>query len=92
MIIGPILSKSVLFAATVTVLVIASSVPGQAKRDPDPLKIYTRCKRPSDLKLKQSIGDRSRPRIFDISPAANGEETVSVVDGYRLMFGYQHLS
>ena len=56
----------------------------------DPLKPYTACKVPGDLKIKEvtrrTAGDNYREVTTD-----NGKKKVSVLDGYRVMFGYPDL-
>ena len=92
MIIKPNLYHSVLFILIGAVLGIRSIVPAQSKSSVDPLKVYTRCKWPGDLKVKQV--DRrpdSTPKFRHVL-TVNGEEAVSVMDGYRVMFGYKNLS
>jgi len=92
MTIKPNLYQSVLFISIVAVLGIPSIVPAQLKRDSDPLKVYTRCEWSGDLKVKQV--DRrpdSTPKFRHVL-TMNGEEKVSVLDGYRVMFGYKNIS
>src|SRR5258708_6633152 len=57
----------------------------------DPLKPYTACKVPGDLKIKQvtrrTAGDNYREVTTD-----KGKQKVSVLDGYRVMFAYPDLT
>jgi hypothetical protein len=57
----------------------------------DPLKSYTTCKVPGNLKIKEvtrrTITDNYREVTTD-----NGKQKVSVVDGYRVMFAYPDLT
>jgi hypothetical protein len=57
----------------------------------DPLKPYTACKVPGDLRIKQvtrrPAGDNYREVVTD-----SGKQRVSVVDGYRVMFAYPDLT
>ena len=57
----------------------------------DPLKSYTTCEVPGDLKIKEvtrrTAGDNYREVITD-----NGKQKVSVLDGYRAMFAYSDLT
>ena len=76
-------------------IVVVSSVPlivrGQSATNADPLKSYTTCELPGDLKIKEvtrrSAGDKYREVVTD-----GGKRKVSVVDGYRVMFGYPDLT
>ncbi|HKR60011.1 MAG TPA: hypothetical protein VJS64_09750, partial [Pyrinomonadaceae bacterium] len=57
----------------------------------DPLKPYTTCKVPGDLKIKlvtrRTASDNHREVTTD-----KGKQKVSVVDGYRVMFAYPDLT
>jgi hypothetical protein len=62
----------------------------QSKPTKDPLKPYTQCKVPGDLRITEvsraKYDGKSRTVKTD-----NGMEKVSVVDGYRVMFSYKGL-
>lgn len=63
--------------------------PSQSKVDSDPLKPYTACELGGDLKIKEVT---RRPK--SVAPhrevtTDKGSERVSVVDGYRVMFGFK---
>ena len=57
----------------------------------DPLKPYTACKVPGDLKIKE-ITRRKNSNPFREVDTDNGKRKVSVVDGYRVMFAYPDLT
>ncbi len=66
-------------------------VSGQAKSNSDPLKPYTTCKLPGDLKVMDvTRRPKSVGKYREVS-TENGSERVSVVDGYRVMFSYKDL-
>ena len=72
-------------------LFLSSVVAGRAQTaTTDPLKPYTACKVPGDLKIKdvtrRTAGDKYREVSTD-----DGKQKVSVLDGYRVMFGYPDL-
>ena len=66
-------------------------VPGQSKSDPDPLKPYTTCKLPGDLKVKEVYRRPKSMEKYREVTTAKGKERVSVLDGYRVMFAYKDL-
>jgi hypothetical protein len=57
----------------------------------DPLKPYTTCKVPGDLKIKQ-VTRRSPGDNYREVTTESGKQEVSVVDGYRVMFAYPDLT
>ena len=57
----------------------------------DPLKPYTACKMPGDLKVKE-VRRRNPDSNYREVVTATGKEKVSVVDGYRVMFAYSDLT
>src|SRR6266550_9072397 len=76
------------------VVLISASMPtvrSQSTTNTDPLRPYTTCKLPADLKLKEvrrmNPGNNYREVL-----TANGKEKVSVIDGYRVMFAYTDLT
>jgi hypothetical protein len=74
----------------VTLIAISAwsmSVSGQSQSKSDPLKPYTTCKLPGDLKVKE-VTRRSKGDNYRYVKTAKGNEKVSVVDGYRVMFAY----
>ena len=66
-------------------------VSGQSKNNPDPLKPYTTCKLPGDLKVKEVTRRPKSVEKYREVTTAKGNERVSVVDGYRVMFAYKDL-
>lgn len=85
------LTKSLLFVSMGGVLVIPSVAPAQSKGKADPLKVYTRCKLQGDLKVKEVARRPESTEKYRSVVTANGNEQVSVLDGYRVMFGYRDL-
>src|SRR3981081_1149810 len=83
------------FKLIITLLIVIPAwhviVSGQSKSNLDPLKPYTTCKLPGDLKIKEV---RRRPKSaekYRQVDTGKGSERVSVVDGYRVMFAYKDL-
>ena len=77
---------------TILVMVIPASrmiVFGQSKSNPDPLKPYTTCKLPGDLKIKEVTRRPKSTEKYRQVDTAKGSERISVVDGYRVMFAYK---
>ena len=75
----------------ILVIVIAASaviVSGQTKSSLDPLKPYTTCKLPGDLKIKEVTRRPKSAEKYRELETGKGTEKVSVVDGYRVMFAY----
>lgn len=78
----------------ILVVVIPASpiiVCGQSKNNPDPLKPYTTCKLPGDLKIKEVTRRPKSTEKYREVNTAKGTEKVSVIDGYRVMFAYKDL-
>lgn len=73
---------------TALTLVIAClpSVRAQSPRS-EPLKPYTTCRVPGELKLKE-VTRRSSGNNYREVTTDNGSQKVSVLDGYRVMFAY----
>ena len=57
----------------------------------DPLKPYTTCKVPGDLKIKEVTRRTAHDKYREVD-TDNGKQRVSVVDGYRVMFAYPDLT
>ena len=82
-----------LFQLTIIALVLPCSLAVVRAQigNADPLKPYTTCKVPGDLKIKQvtrrTAGDNYREVTTD-----NGKQKVSVIAGYRVMFAYPDLT
>jgi hypothetical protein len=86
------LNKTLLFVSVVALAGWPAIVAAQSKSDADPLKVYTRCTLPGDLTAKKVDRRPSSTRKYRFVLTAKGNERVSVVDGYRVMFGYKGLS
>ena len=56
----------------------------------DPLKPYTKCKVPGDLKIRE-VTRRNNTNNYREIEADKGKQKVSVVAGYRVMFAYPDL-
>lgn len=57
----------------------------------DPLKPYTTCKIPGDLKIKEVTRRTANGNYREVT-TDKGKQKVSVVDGYRVMFAYPDLT
>ncbi len=64
----------------------------QSKDDADPLKPFTTCELGSDLKVKEVTRRPKAAVPHREVTTAKGSERVSVIDGYRVMFGYKDVS
>ena len=87
----PSLFISLLLVLIPGLLGMPSIALAQSKNDADPLKVYTRCKLQGGLKAKEVDRRPGSTPKYRYVLTANGEEKVSVVDGYRVMFGYRDL-
>ena len=85
------LYKQLLVIVMIAVSVWPTSLSGQSKSNPDPLKPYTICKLPGDLKVKEVTRRPKSMEKYREVTTAKGAERVSVVDGYRVMFAYKDL-
>src|SRR5215470_2865086 len=56
----------------------------------DPLKPYTTCKVPGELKIREVTRRNNTDKYREVT-ADKGKQKVSVVDGYRVMFAYPDL-
>ena len=65
----------------------STNISGQSQSKSDPLKPYTTCSMPGDLKVKE-VTRRSKGDNYRYIKTAKGNEKVSVADGYRVMFAY----
>ena len=78
----------------ISILVLALSLSWLEVRDQpastDSLKPYTACKVPGDLKIKE-VTRRTADDNYREVTTGDGKKKVSVVDGYRVMFGYPDL-
>src|SRR4029434_2555729 len=57
----------------------------------EPLKSYTTCKVPGNLKIKEVTRRTATDNYREVT-TENGKQKVSVVDGYRVMFAYPGLT
>ena len=86
------LFRILVLVSIVGILGLSSATSAQSKSDADPLKIFTKCKWPGDLKVKQvDRRPESTPKYRDVL-TSSGSARVSVMDGYRVLFGYKDLS
>jgi hypothetical protein len=85
------LNKALLFISVVTIPGLPSIVAAQSKSEADPLKVYTRCTWPGDLKAKEADRRPKSTPKYRFVVTAHGDERVSVLDGYRVMFAYKGL-
>ena len=83
--------KQLLVTLMIAISVWPNSVSGQSKSNPDPLKPYTTCKLPGDLKVKEVTRRPKSMEKYREVTTAKGTERVSVVDGYRVMLAYKDL-
>ena len=73
-------------------LLISSVLIGRAQStSTDPLKSYTTCKVPGDLKIKEVTRRTATDKYREVT-TDKGKQKVSVVDGYRVMFAYPDLT
>ena len=84
------LLEKLLFTLLIALLALPTFVrASQSKDDSDPLKPYTTCEMGDDLKVKDiTRRPKSADKYREVS-TDKGDERVSVVDGYRVMFGYK---
>lgn len=87
----------ILRSLRLVILMIAFAPPsplivrGQSTTNADPLKPYTTCKLPGDLKIKEITRRTAGDKYREVT-TANGKQKVSVIDGYRVMFAYPDLT
>jgi hypothetical protein len=79
------LLTSFLIALALPTILLAS----QSKDDSDPLKPYTTCEMGGDLKVKDITRRPKSAEKYREVTTDRGNERVSVVNGYRVMFGYE---
>ena len=74
------------FKALIVILIVIPTwttiVSSQSKSDTDPLKPYTTCQLPGDLKVKEVTRRPKSTEKYREVTTAKGMERVSVVDGY----------
>ena len=78
------------FSIFLIALLVLATTQAQSKSDTDPLKPYTKCEWPGDLKIKEVTrrDPKSRQKYREVT-TDKGTERVSVLDGYRVMFAYR---
>ena len=81
-------SRLAIFA--VALLVSAALIVRAQSTSTDPLKSYTTCKVPGDLKIREVTRRNNTDNYREVT-ADKGKQKVSVVDGYRVMFAYPDL-
>ena len=72
-------------------LALSIDVPAQSKVKSDPLKPFTTCKLEGGLKVKQVDRKPKTAEKYREVATDKGQQRVSVLDGYRVMFGYNDL-
>lgn len=80
-----------LISSAAAMLLFFPTVVGAQQRGTDPLKPYTSCKVPGDLRIKE-VTRRKEANQFREVITDSGKEKVSVVHGYRVMFAYPDLT
>lgn len=84
-----------LFRLAILTIALSTAFPlivlDQSRTNTDPLKPFTTCKVPGDLKIKE-VTRRNPGNMYRKVTTTNGEEKVSVIDGYRVMFAYPDLT
>ena len=86
-----IICRSHLAIFGVALLVSSVLVVRAQSTNTDPLKSYTTCKGPGDLKIKEVTRRTGTDKHREVT-TDNGKQKVSVVDGYRVMFAYPDLT
>lgn len=66
-------------------------VSAQSTKNADPLRPYTTCELPGDLKIKEVTRRPKSAEKYREVTTAKGTERVSVLDGYRVMFAYENV-
>src|SRR6266852_6274030 len=81
-----------IFSTFLIALLVLATIHAQSKSDTDPLKPYTKCEWPGDLKIKEVTrrDPKSKQKYREVT-TDKGAERVSVLDGYRVMFAYRDL-
>ncbi|HEY0763922.1 MAG TPA: hypothetical protein VGD61_16220 [Pyrinomonadaceae bacterium] len=83
--IGKLLTSLLIALLALPTILLAS----QSKDDSDPLKPYTTCEMGGDLKVKDITRRPKSAEKYREVTTDKGNERVSVVNGYRVMFGYE---
>ena len=85
-----VICNKLTLVALIVMLALPFATAGQSKKKDDPLKPYTACKVSGGLKVVE-VARRKDKSNFRTVTTDKGEEKVSVVDGYRVMFSYPDL-
>ena len=85
-----LIRRSQLAIFAVTLLVSSVLIVRAQSTSTDPLKSYTTCKVPGDLKIREVTRRNATDNYREIT-ADKGKQKVSVVAGYRVMFAYPDL-
>jgi len=82
--------KKLLIPLLIALLALPTiALASQSKDDSDPLKPYTTCEMGGELKVKDITRRPKSAEKYREVTTDKGEERVSVVEGYRVMFGYK---
>lgn len=82
---GKLLTSLLIALLALPTILLAS----QSKDNSDPLKPYTTCEMGGDLKVKDITRRPKSAEKYREVTTDRGNERVSVVNGYRVMFGYE---
>jgi hypothetical protein len=80
-----------LIISVAATLPLFTAVVGAQQASSDPLKPYTACKVPGDLRIKEVTRRKDANQHREVF-TDKGKQKVSVVDGYRVMFAYPDLT
>ena len=86
-----IICRSQLAIAAIALLIFSLLIVRAQSTSTDPMKSYTTCKVPGDLKIKDVTRRTATDNYREVT-TGNGKQKVSVVDGYRVMFAYPDLT
>ena len=85
-----IICRSQLAIVAIALLISSVLIVRAQSISTDPLKSYTTCKVPGDLKINE-VTRRTATGNYREVTTVNGKQKVSVVDGYRVMFAFPDL-
>jgi len=83
--------RAILLPTVVILLALLTDVGAQSKNNSDPLRPFTTCKLEGGLKVRQVDRRPKAAEKYRKVETDKGQETVSVIDGYRVMFAYKDL-
>ena len=86
-----IICRSQLAIVAIALLISSVLVVRAQSISTDPLKSYTTCKVPGDLKIKEVTRRTAKANYREVT-TDKGKQRVSVVAGYRVMFAYPDLT